>query len=1122
MPTITSAQSGPSNVASTWVGGVVPGSLFEGTRTTTGVAVAAGATSIPVAAGAQAVTAGRWIRVAGDSNWYRVATGLAANAAGNIVIDAPGLLQAIPASATTVSVNMIEDRVIIAHPGTNRADGSSYVTASPLAAGATSIPLTGGAGSIIAGECIQIRHQTGTGEDGTPIYDNTYYRVTTGITGVGTVVVTPGIAQAVPTGALIVNCGHVITLEANHVWGDDVSSGNTATSNGIVVSGTLRAARNISQSLTARGTVFVTTGGTFDYGCYGDIIPDGVLAELVINDSPSLGFGEHMVVARNQSSVSWKIRGIRKTRNTRLTSAIQAGATTIEVADGAGWRVGDRVAIASPNELRANAQVVSLAAGSGTSWTVSPAITIARDANTLVGNLGGNVIIRSYSTSPGAFVAESGGSVPAVQIDIGDFRAQNIGANGVGWVGFAGTPAYSAFGLVLKTFPQSRIIRSAAFETVGGSNSSSLSVDEASLAVHGAVDCAFLSSTGAFYVGNMCSATYRNCVVYSATNVLVHQGGPLKSLLIEGGESWADSFTTLDSSYSGIVRDHVTRMSGRFVRQRLGAMRMESCSILCAGISTSFVSGASGGVTFANCDFSAGAFSINNLSGSQPDQFQVSVLSNINGNASDNRVLGYFQTTQSDTSVRRRSTYSVRISPTIANTETVYSFTIPATEGVAQSIIGALRFNASHGTNFPTRITLSGQGVSQSFTAPATADQWHVFQFGFTPTGTGDITATVFVRSMSTAGSAWLDGIYHFPMTQSVRHFGRQWLPQASQPIDARISLSEAAALALPVAVNHGAQTITVSGPVTARQVFEACMADLCQTANQGVPVHISSATGDTFATTYAVVFTGSGAIDGAYTDAGGVQIRIAAPGLVSGSRVQVFNITDGVELFNGVLAGAGLSLPATWTADKVIRLRAEHSTKLPLETIGILSSSGLTLLDVQADDTVYADNGIDGATVTEFSPDIPNIQIDLNDPDGVTSVRRLYAWFQHYQTTAAGIASPLFGAMTAIDSANYVVDQSKANILLDNVSATPVRIVDGYLTRRDGSTIIASTSGSIQMDPGKAYVAAGGGSGGGSGLTASEVWSHPTRTLTSGDPIVLNPGERIVTLHDGNYLARS
>ena len=209
----------------------------------------------------------------------------------------------------------------------------------------------------------------------------------------------------------------------------------------------------------------------------------------------------------------------------------------------------------------------------------------------------------------------------------------------------------------------------------------------------------------------------------------------------------------------------------------------------------------------------------------------------------------------------------------------------------------------------------------------------------------------------------------------------------------------------------------------------------------------------------------------------------ISAPALISGSRVQLYNLTDDVEVLNAELVSAGMTYSAPFTSNKIMRLRADHASKLPLETVGVLTASGLTFLDVQAEDDVYLANSVDGSTVTEFTPDNANIQVDINDPDGITDVQRLYAWMQWYMTTEAGIRSTFFGAMFAIDSANYQIDQAKADIKLDNVSLMPVRVVGGNLTRRDGSTVIAAESGSIQMDPGKAYAI----ETGVSGLTSDE-----------------------------------
>lgn len=78
----------------------VKGTGASYTTNTTGYAV--GATAITLITGTGTVKAGDVVSFAGDSNQYVVAAGIAAP--GVITLQAPGLLQAIPASATAVTV----------------------------------------------------------------------------------------------------------------------------------------------------------------------------------------------------------------------------------------------------------------------------------------------------------------------------------------------------------------------------------------------------------------------------------------------------------------------------------------------------------------------------------------------------------------------------------------------------------------------------------------------------------------------------------------------------------------------------------------------------------------------------------------------------------------------------------------------------------------------------------------------------------------------------------------------------------------------------------------------------------------------------------------------------------
>ena len=70
--------------------------------TTSAAGFAVGTTSIPIITGTGTVLAGDVVTFAGDTNKYVVKTGVAA--AGTIVLNAPGLLVAIPASATAMTI----------------------------------------------------------------------------------------------------------------------------------------------------------------------------------------------------------------------------------------------------------------------------------------------------------------------------------------------------------------------------------------------------------------------------------------------------------------------------------------------------------------------------------------------------------------------------------------------------------------------------------------------------------------------------------------------------------------------------------------------------------------------------------------------------------------------------------------------------------------------------------------------------------------------------------------------------------------------------------------------------------------------------------------------------------
>lgn len=242
-------------------------------------------------------------------------------------------------------------------------------------------------------------------------------------------------------------------------------------------------------------------------------------------------------------------------------------------------------------------------------------------------------------------------------------------------------------------------------------------------------------------------------------------------------------------------------------------------------------------------------------------------------------------------------------------------------------------------------------------------------------------------------------------------------------------------------------------------------------------------------------------------------QAEALISGIVAGSRLQIYNVTTATEMVNAINATTSYTLGypngTGYSAGDVVRVRLTYCTgltaKLPVEYVTIASAAGWSILANQQDDEVYIANGIDGSTVTEYSSDYVNVQIDVSDPDGVTSIQRGYAWYCDQMTGDDGIRY-FYGAFQAEDAFNYLLNTDVADIKIQNTGTAGVTLTGGAVRRKDGSSPIAP-GGSVYIYYGRTY----GLETGTSGLTPTEadkllslpdaagVWSHPTRTLTSG-----------------------
>jgi len=265
--------------------------------------------------------------------------------------------------------------------------------------------------------------------------------------------------------------------------------------------------------------------------------------------------------------------------------------------------------------------------------------------------------------------------------------------------------------------------------------------------------------------------------------------------------------------------------------------------------------------------------------------------------------------------------------------------------------------------------------------------------------------------------------------------------------------------------------------------VIDATAASVFALAGNTLTIKASTYTGD-MTTTGVITLANGATFVGTRTDANGTIAppkTVSVTGLTAGSRLRIYNTTTATEVVNQIVAGTSYSATYNegtgYTTGNTLTITATWqsgtSAKLPFSTQSVVGSTGWSALVSQQNDTVYNSIAVDGSTVTEFAPDYTNVQVDISDPNGQTSVDRLYAWFAYITTTESGIRN-WFGGIVAEDAANFRVVTATLNLKIDNVSATGVEFTGGHrLYRDDNATpLVASTTGggSISLFAGKVY----------------------------------------------------
>ncbi len=198
-------------------------------------------------------------------------------------------------------------------------------------------------------------------------------------------------------------------------------------------------------------------------------------------------------------------------------------------------------------------------------------------------------------------------------------------------------------------------------------------------------------------------------------------------------------------------------------------------------------------------------------------------------------------------------------------------------------------------------------------------------------------------------------------------------------------------------------------------------------------------------------------------------------PNIIEGSKYQVKNITQDNILVDCENVPAGgidkdFLRGTDYVSGDLLRVRITYQNlkiaKKEIELFAICANDDTEIINPieQEDLQSYISADIDGATISEFVFDSPNLEIDINDADNITEIQRIGAWYQYYITTSDGIEN-LFGALNWQLVNSILIKTENVDLNLDNKKATPLMLQGGRLYKDNGHTIIASSSNSIQID---------------------------------------------------------
>ena len=229
--------------------------------------------------------------------------------------------------------------------------------------------------------------------------------------------------------------------------------------------------------------------------------------------------------------------------------------------------------------------------------------------------------------------------------------------------------------------------------------------------------------------------------------------------------------------------------------------------------------------------------------------------------------------------------------------------------------------------------------------------------------------------------------------------------------------------------------------------------------------------TGD-MVTTGVITLLNGATFSGSRTDANGT---VAPPKLISvtgisvGSRLCIFNVTTATEIVNQVILGTDYSTTYDegigYSTGDTLTLRLAKKDKEEYSANVLVGDAGWSALIEQSEDLIYTALGIDGSAITKFAADYVNDEIDVVVSSNF-EVSELYAWYKYISTSSLGI-SDFFGGITALNQANFRINNSVVNLFIDNTTTTNIRQTDNRRFYRSDETypVKEPTSGGGGID---------------------------------------------------------